>query len=129
MPSRAKHCELSPQLRGRILELHSLGWSLQKIATKHQLPKSTVQYTVTKAKERTANQESLPRQGAPRVISEDQRDALLEAVTLTPEMTYEALRAQEAPNASIRSIKLLFQEMNIRKWKRLKRLALTAKHA
>lgn len=129
MPPRAKHSELSPQLRGRILELRSLGWSLQKIATKHQLLKSTVQYTVMKAKERAASQESLPRQGAPRVISEDQRDALLEAITLTPEMTYEALKAQEAPNASIRSIKLLFQEMNIRKWKRLKRPALTAKHA
>lgn len=128
MPPRAKHSELSPQLRGRILELRSLGWSLQKIATKHQLLKSTVQYTVMKAKERAASQESLPRQGAPRVISEDQRDALLEAITLTPEMMYEALKAQEAPNASIRSIKL-FQEMNIRKWKRLKRPALTAKHA
>ena len=129
MPPRTKRPDLSPQLRGRILELHSLGWSLQKIATKHELAKSTVQYTVTKAKERSITQESAPRQGAPRVISDDERDALFEAIILTPEMTYEALQAQEAPNASVRSIKRLFQEMNIRKWKRLKRPALTATHA
>jgi hypothetical protein len=51
---------------------------------------------------------------------------MLYDITLnTPLTLYEALQAQVAPNASIRSIKRLFQEMNIRKWARLKRLALT----
>ena len=52
-----KRPELSPQLRGRILELNSLGWFVQKVATKHRLAKSNVQYTATKAKGRSINQE------------------------------------------------------------------------
>jgi hypothetical protein len=44
--------ELTPQMRGRILELHSLRYSMQWIATKYQLPKSTVQYTIKKEHER-----------------------------------------------------------------------------
>ena len=105
MPPRTKRPNLSSQLRGAILELHSLGWSLQKITTQHRLANSTVQDTITKANERSITQKSAPRQGAPRVISEDERDALFEAMILNPKMTYEALQAQEAPNASVRSIK------------------------
>jgi transposase len=112
---RIKSRDLDPQLRGRILELRDLRWSIGKIAQKHNLPKSTVQYTITKAIQRARNQESQPRIGRPRVITEDERDSLFEAITLTPEISYTALQAQECPNASIRSIYRLFQEMNIRK--------------
>ena len=43
---RSKGTELSPQLRSIILELRDIGWSYQKITTKHLLPKSTVQSIV-----------------------------------------------------------------------------------
>jgi transposase len=127
---RAKRPELSPQLRGRILELRDLGWSLARIAQKHELPKSTVQYTVAQGNERAArNQASKPRIGAPRVISEDQRDAIVEALNATPSITHLALQQQEALNASVDTIRRLLREMNMRKWIRLKRPALTEAHA
>jgi hypothetical protein len=71
----------------------------------------------------------MPRSGAPRVISEDERDALVEAVEATPEISFLALQQQEAPNASVRTVRHLFQEMHMRKWIRLKRPALSADHA
>jgi transposase len=113
--------ELDPQMCGRILELRSLGWSFAKIVTKHNLPCATVQYTIKQAQIRSEKQESLPRTRRPRVITKEQRDSLFERVELTPEISYAALQAQECPNASIRSIQKLLQEIGIRKWVRLKR--------
>lgn len=121
--------ELSPQLRARICELRSLKWSYTRIHQKHpEIPLATIGDTC-RNEARRLNQASLPRSGAPRVITAEERDSLFEAVTLTPEITYEALRAQECPNAAIRTMKQLLQEMNIRKWIRLKRPALTPEHA
>src|ERR1700722_74532 len=115
--------ELSPQMRARICELHSIGWSYPQIHRKHpEIPLSTIGDTCRNEAKRL-NNTSKPRSGAPRVITEDERDSLLETVTITPEMSYNALQAQEAPNASIRSVKRLLQEMNIRKLARLKRPA------
>jgi hypothetical protein len=126
MPRRGK--ELPPHLRTRICELRSLGWSYDKIYTKHpDVPRSTIAYTCVKEAEQV-NNNSKPRVRAPRIVSEDERDSIVEAVILTPAMTYKALQAQEAPNASIRSIKQLFQEMNMQKWIRLRRPALTEQH-
>lgn len=62
---------------------------------------------------------SQPRAGAPRVITKDERDSLLETVTLAPEILYKALQVQECPNAALRTMKQLLQKMNIRKWIRL----------
>ena len=121
--------ELSPQMRSRICELRSIGWSYQRIFEKHpEIPYSTIASTCQKERERL-NNVSKPRCGAPRVITEEERDSLLETVLLTPELLYEALRAQECPNASIRAMKQLLQEMNIRKWIRLQRPALSVAHA
>jgi transposase len=127
MPRRGP--ELTPQMRGRILQLHSLRYSCRAIAELHQLPKSTVHYTIRKERERNEKQESLPRPGAPRVILEEQRDRIYDTVTMNPAITYEALQYQEAPEASVRTIRKLLHDMNIRKWACLKRLALTADHA
>jgi hypothetical protein len=117
--------ELSPQMRARICELRSLRWSYDKIQKKHpEIPYSTIRNTCVK--EATRVNVSQPRAGAPRVITEDERNSLLETVTLTLEISYEALRAQECPNAAM---KQLLQEMNIRKWIRLQRPALKPEHA
>jgi hypothetical protein len=121
--------ELSPQMRSRLCELKSVGMSYSRIYAIHpEIPLSTIKSTC-QMEARRVNCVSLPRQGAPRVITEDERDSMVEAVTITPEMSYHALKAQEAPNASVRSIKRLFQEMGMRKWIRLKRPALTEQHA
>jgi hypothetical protein len=107
--------ELDPQLRARICELRSLGWSYDKIRAKHpDIPKSTIGDTCRKEALRLKNV-SLPRSGPPRVISEEQRDLLYDTATTIPSISYDALKAQVAPDASVRSIKRLMQEMNIRK--------------
>lgn len=120
--------ELEPQLRGRILALREEGMSIQRIATKHELAYSTVRSTIEAAKKRASSQASLPRQGAPRAVTEDQRDAIYEAVTTNLNITFADLQA-EAEDASIRTIRRLLREMNIRKWQRKKRPALTEDHA
>jgi hypothetical protein len=107
--------ELSPQQRSRICELRSLGWSYNRIYAKHpEIPRTTIADTCRK-ESRRLNNVSKPRSGPPRVISEEQRDMLYDTVTTAPAISYEALQAQVAPDASIRSIKRLLQEMNIRK--------------
>jgi hypothetical protein len=107
--------ELSSQMRSRIYELRSLGWSYNKIKAKHpEIPRITIANTCQQESKRL-NNASQPRPGAPRVITEEQRDMLYDEATSAPSISYEALQAQVAPTASIRSIKRLFQEMNIRK--------------
>ncbi len=124
--------ELSAETRARILELYDIGWSLQKIATKHTLAKSTVQSTISKARERAQTgkgQASLPRPGQPRVISEDERDAIMENTMQNPYVTHEELRKRHAPQSSIRTMQRLCNEMERRKWMCLRRPALTEAHA
>src|SRR5271156_4239591 len=100
--------ELSPQMRARICELRSLGWwSYDRIQKKHpEIPYTTIGNTCRNEALRV-NNVSKPRPGAPRVITENERDSLLETVLLTPEISYEALRAQECPNAALRTMKQL----------------------
>jgi hypothetical protein len=60
--------ELGVEIRARILELHSIRWSVRKIAAKHNIPQLTVQDTITKARIRESKgngQSSLLRLGAP----------------------------------------------------------------
>ncbi|KFY81201.1 hypothetical protein V499_00027 [Pseudogymnoascus sp. VKM F-103] len=124
--------ELSVETRVRILELHDIGWSLQKIATKHTLSKATVQSTISKARERervNGGQSSLPRLGAPRVITEDERDAIMENTIQNPYVTHEELRKKHAPQLSLRTMQRLCHEMDRRKWMCLRRPALTEEHA
>ena len=126
--------ELSVETRVRILELHDIGWSMQKIATKHSLAKSTVQYTITKARERAGasvncSQASLPRTGTPRVITEDERDAITETIEKNPYVTHEELRKEHVPHSSVRTMQRLCNEMERRKWMCLRRPALTEEHA
>src|SRR5271165_1172206 len=93
--------ELSPQMRSCICELQSIGWSYQRIFEKHpEIPYSTIASTCQKERKRL-NNVSKPRCRALRVITEEERDSLLQTVLLTPELLYEALCAQECPNASI----------------------------
>ena len=107
--------ELSPQKRVRICELRSLGWSYDRIRTKYpEIPKSTIGNTCRQEVNRVGNA-SQSRPGPPRVITEDQRDMLYEEATTAPKISYKALQAQIALNASTRSIKRLFQEIHLRK--------------
>jgi hypothetical protein len=108
--------ELSPQIRSRICELRSLGWSYGRIHLKHpELSLSAISGTCRKEATRVNNATNF-RAGRPRVITEEQRDLLYDTATTTPSISYEKLQAEAAPDASIRSIKRLLQEMHLRKW-------------
>ncbi|CZT11976.1 uncharacterized protein RAG0_15977 [Rhynchosporium agropyri] len=107
--------ELSPQTRSRICELRSISWSYNRIHAKHpEIPKSTIANTYRQESKRV-NNISQVRPGPKRVISEEQRDLLYDIATSTPSVSYETLQEEIVPDASIRSIKRLFQEMNLRK--------------
>jgi transposase len=110
-PRPKRSAELQPQLRGRILALRDIGWSLSAIAQKHNLPKSTVQYTVQAASLRSESQVTRQRTGRPKATTEEQRQALFKAWVLTPGMTYKELQEQEAPNASVRTVQKIIKEM------------------
>jgi hypothetical protein len=100
--------ELTPQIRSRICELRSLGWSYARIHEKHpRISTSTIGDTCRREIQRT-NNVSLPRTGAPRKISEEQRDMLYDTAMSTPSISYESLKDTVATKASVRSLKRLF---------------------
>ena len=85
--------ELSPQIRSRICELRSLGWSYNRIHTKHpEIPRTTIADTC-RQESRRLNNVSQPRSGPPRVIAEEERDMLYDVATSTPIISYKALQA------------------------------------
>jgi hypothetical protein len=78
-------------VRSRIYELWSLGWSYTKICNQYpEIPYSIIVSIYRKEAERVNNISKL-RCRALRVITEEERDSLLETILLTPEIFYEAL--------------------------------------
>ncbi|KAK7995035.1 hypothetical protein PG990_013808 [Apiospora arundinis] len=66
---------LTPGMRDRICELHSIGWGYKAIHRKHpQIPVSTIRYTIKMEPLRKENA-SLPRSGRPRTRHLDGDDA------------------------------------------------------
>src|SRR5277367_3871019 len=73
--------ELTPQMRSRICELRSLGWSYNRIHAKHpEIPRTSIANTCRQESKRV-NNVSQPRPGPPRVITEEQRDVLYDVAT------------------------------------------------
>jgi hypothetical protein len=67
----ARKKELSPQLRSRLCELKSIGWSYSKIKEKHpEIPLGTIRSTICLEKTRI-NNISKPRSGRPRQLTEE----------------------------------------------------------
>jgi hypothetical protein len=121
--------ELDLQMQARICELRSIKWSYNKIHAQHpDIPRTTIADTCRREALRLKNH-SLSRPGPPRVISEEQRNMLYDAAITAPAISYEALKAQVGTTASIRSIKRLFQDMNIRKRRKTSRSACVRKIA
>jgi hypothetical protein len=89
----ARGRELSPQMRSRICELRSIGYSYKHIHEIHrEIPISTIKYTVKKEAIRNNNQ-SLSRTGTPRKLSEEDRDHLFDlAINQDPHTKIRELR-------------------------------------
>ncbi|KAJ5512190.1 hypothetical protein N7463_001742 [Penicillium fimorum] len=77
MVARSK--DLTPAIRERICELHSIGWGYKRIHTRYPaIPLSTIRYTVKKESERREGV-SKPRSGRPKKLTEADKDRLLNA--------------------------------------------------
>ena len=76
MPTRS---ELSPQMRARICELHSIRWGAKAIHSKYpEISLSTIKSVIRR---QTSDFKSRPRSGRPRVLSEQERDHVYDIVT------------------------------------------------
>lgn len=72
---------------------------------------------------------SQPRSGAPRKLSEEQRDHLYDVAISKPNLTHQDLPAEVDHACKERSSRYLLREMNLRKWRKLKRPQLKPEHA
>ena len=118
----ARGRELTPQLRSRICELRSLGFSYGRIAEIHpEVSRSTIITTCRREALRNDNV-TQPRSGAPRRLTDEQRDYLYDfAVHQNPHSKMRDLLAEVDGAVKKRSVQKLMREMNRRKWQQRKR--------
>lgn len=128
MPRRGP--ELSQGARDRICELRSLGWTPSKIKAKHpEWNINTIKTTIRREKERI-NNASKPRTGAPRKLTEDDRDHVYDIIThINPHIKHRDLLREVDHKVKERSIRALCYEMDRRKWLQKQRPMLTKEHA
>ncbi|KAJ0135309.1 hypothetical protein HZ326_20819 [Fusarium oxysporum f. sp. albedinis] len=118
--------ELSPSLRSRICELRRQGLTHSQIK-KHfpDIPLGTIKTTLRREAQLGADNISLPRSGAPRKLTEEQRDQIYDTVTTDPHITMRDLLDSVDNAVKLRSLRYLLREMNKRKSMQKKRVALT----
>lgn len=107
--------EMTPQMRSRICELRKIGWSALKIHRQHPtIPISTIKSTIRRESIRDDNK-TLPRSGAPRKLTEEQRDLIYDLVQTKPGITLKEL--VEAVDGAVqkRSIQRLLSEMKVKR--------------
>jgi len=117
----ARGRELTPQLRSRICELRSLGFSYGRIAEIHpEVSRSTIITTCRREALRNDNV-TQPRSGAPCRLTDEQRDYLYDfAVHQNPHSKMRDLLAEVDGAVKKRSVQKLMREMNRRKWQQRK---------
>ena len=110
MPIRG--AELTPQLRSRICELRSIGYSYSQIAKVHpEVKRSTIISTCRRESLRDDNK-SLKRTGAPRKLSAEQRDHLYDLVFLQNTQMKPSELLEEVDNViSERTLRHLLKDM------------------
>ena len=94
----------------------------------YDIPRSTIQYTLTQESKRQ-KQESLPRLGQPRKLTEDDRDNIYGIMQETPSFSTEKLLAEVDFKVHRQSIWRLTHQMGLRKWRKMHRPALKPIHA
>ena len=129
-PVRRRTTELSPQLRSRLCELRNLGYSFPHIHKIHpEVCLSTIKTTYYREANRINNQ-SKPRTGAPRKLSDEQRDHLYDIAThQNPHITNRELVNEVDGTVKKRSIQRLLREMGRRKWRQKQRPEIKDSHA
>lgn len=107
-----------------------IGWGATTIKKKRfpGIPRSTIQYTLTQESKRQ-KQESLSRSGAPRKLTEDDRDHIYETIQQNPSILIKDLLSEVDDKVKRTSIWRLTHEMGLRKWRKMQRPTLTPQHA
>ena len=129
-PNRRPRSELSPQLRSRLCELRALGYSYPRIHNIHpEVNINTIKTTCRREASRV-NNVSKPRSGAPRKLTDEQRDHIYDIVSFKdPHMKMRDLLSEVDNVVKERSIQGLLREMGRRKWKQRLRPEIKEHHA
>ena len=90
--------ELNASERNQILGARDTGLSYGKLATRFNLPRSTIQYTIEHRHDRPGG-ESQPRSGRPRKLSPGDKRLLKLAFQRDPHITYARLIAENCPES------------------------------
>ncbi len=107
--------ELSPQLRSRLCELRSLGFSYSRIHSHHpEVPLSTIKYTCIRERQRDDNK-SRPRAGAPRKLTEEHKKKLVDLIQENPRVTFRELLDAVDNAVKEGSLRSILRKMHIRK--------------
>ncbi|WKT54047.1 hypothetical protein QSH57_004631 [Fusarium oxysporum f. sp. vasinfectum] len=109
--------ELSPSLRSRICELRRQVLTHSQIKKQYpEIPLGTIKTTLRREAQRGADNASRPRSGAPRKLTEEQRDQIYDTITTDPHVTMRDLLESVDNAVKLRSLGYLLREMNKRKW-------------
>lgn len=118
MAPRKRGKELDPQLRARIRELKSIGWSYRRIQNKYSdIPLSTIKSTILRDSLRL-NNVSIPRPGRPKKLTEEQRDRIYESAMSNPHIKLPALIDEVDGAVQKRTIQRLLHEKGC-SWKQM----------
>jgi transposase len=117
---RSPRTELSPYLRGQIAAYTDAGLTPTQIKHKLSLPKSTIQTTIQRDKDRDKGN-SKPRTGRTSCYTPDDERRMLRIVRKEPKITCKALKSQIGLRISTTTIKRIFCKHGIAKWRAAKR--------
>jgi hypothetical protein len=122
--------ELTPQLRSRICELRSLGYSYGHIAAIHPEVKRSTIITTCRREHLRGNNQTRPHSGPPCKLTEEHRDHVYDLIShQDPHIKVRDLCAEVDHVVKEREIQRLCRELNRRKWKQQLRPEITEVHA
>ena len=117
---------LSPHLRSQICELRSIGYTYGQI---QHIKRPTIISTCKREASRVNNM-SKPRKGAPRKLSDEQRDHLYDTVTHeNPHLNNRDLLREVNDAVKLRTLQLILHAMDKKKWRQRKRPEIKPHHA
>jgi transposase len=126
MPQRK---ELTPDIRARLCELKSIGWTLTQIHHRYpDIPYSTIRTTINRENKRK-NQQTSPRSGRPKKISPEEQQRLLELVEKDQHIKMRELSEAVQSSPPVRTVQRLFRRLHMRKWKQCERPEITPANA
>ncbi|KAL6412216.1 transposase [Ilyonectria robusta] len=103
--------ELTPQLRSRICELRTQGFSHAKIKKAHpEIPLGTIKSTLRREAHRVDNQTN-PRSGRPRAVTDETRDLINAVKKTNPNIKHRELLDLIGNVCKKRTLQMILREM------------------